>query len=232
MHCDVYVLKCVHPLLHSMSSCVKPAVMIGVLAEGVKACDWHVLLKLQLQMSAKHSVQSVIKRSATDEACCLCTNSITEKELSLVLLAWRIDLTRKPAAKPIHTFWTFKVKNAFLDHVSVWLSRPRFTSQFFSAIPQIIYNDCSSWKAHHFDLWPFCGANRVPNIIILLSLIIFPEARQAARQTQPLFSGLHWQVCVFLQIIMVLYFWLLTNQHHIKLRATIKVRWSSGWTGR
>lgn len=102
-----------------------------------------------------------------------------------------------------------KLNMPLKEILCLWLSKPRWrfptTSQFTPFSPQIICNDYSSWKAHHFDLWPFCGANRVPNIIIPHSLIIFPAA---VRQTQPLFSGLCWQVCVFLQIIIVLYIWL------------------------
>lgn len=68
---------------------------------------------------------------------------------------------------------------------------------FPSSVPQILCNDCSSWNAYYFDLWPFCGANRVPDIIIPYSLIIFPAARQAARQPKSLFSALCWQVSAF-----------------------------------
>lgn len=68
---------------------------------------------------------------------------------------------------------------------------------FTSSSPQILCNDCSSWNAYYFDLWPFCGANRVPDIIIPYSLIIFPAARQAARQSKSLFSALCWQVSAF-----------------------------------
>ena len=69
--------------------------------------------------------------------------------------------------------------------------------RFTSSSPQILCNDCSSWNAYYFDLWPFCGANRVPDIIIPYSLIIFPAARQAARQSKSLFSALCWQVSAF-----------------------------------
>lgn len=68
---------------------------------------------------------------------------------------------------------------------------------FTSANAQILCNDFSSWNAYYFDLWPFCGANRVPDIIIPYSLIIFPAARQAARQHESLFPALCWQVSAF-----------------------------------
>lgn len=71
------------------------------------------------------------------------------------------------------------------------------SSWFTSASPQISCNDFSSWNAYYFDLWPFCGANRVPDIIIPYSLIIFPAARQAARQHKSLFPALCWQVSAF-----------------------------------
>lgn len=100
---------------------------------------------------------------------------------------------------------------------------------FTTSSPQILCNDCSSWNAYYFDLWPFCGANRVPDIIIPYSLIIFPAARQAARQHNPCFQP---------SVGRFLLFQIITDdtsashsQSHIKLCVTIKVRWSSGWTG-
>lgn len=73
--------------------------------------------------------------------------------------------------------------------------------------PRILCNDCSSWNAYYFDLWPFCGANRVPDIIIPYSLIIFPAARQAARQHKSLLPALCWQVSAFPDYYRR-YFWL------------------------
>lgn len=105
-----------------------------------------------------------------------------------------------------------------------------FAFEFTSLSPQIFYDDWSSWNAYYFDLWPFCGANRVPDIIIACSLIIFPAARQAARQPKPLFCSLVLAGFRFSRLLQC-DTWASHNQTHIKLCATIKVRWSSGWTG-
>lgn len=86
-----------------------------------------------------------------------------------------------------------------------------FAFEFASLSPQILYNDWSSWNAYYFDLWPFCGANRVPDIIIPCSLIIFPAARQAARQPKPLFAASCWQVSAFPDYYSVILWLLITR---------------------
>lgn len=67
----------------------------------------------------------------------------------------------------------------------------------FSSLYRFLCNDWTSWNAYGFDLWPFCGANRVPDIIIPCSLIIFPTSYQPTRQPKPLFQSCAWQVSAF-----------------------------------
>lgn len=85
-----------------------------------------------------------------------------------------------------------------------WIFFP-FAFQFTFLSPQILCNGWSSWNAYYFDLWPFCGANRVPDIVIPCSLIIFPAARQTARQPKPCLQPCVGRFLLF-QIITVWYF--------------------------
>lgn len=70
-------------------------------------------------------------------------------------------------------------------------------------------SDWTSWNECCFDLWPFCGANRVPDIIIPCSLIIFPTSHQPTRQLRPLFQS--WQVSPFPDYYPVILWHLITR---------------------